>query len=151
MKISYDGLNFLIREEGSKTKAYRCQAGVLTIGVGHTGKVNGQKIYEGMKISQDQVRELLRADISVREQAVNKYVNVELSQAQFDALISLVFNIGVNAFKNSTLLKKINARYSDDEIAEEWKKWRLSKGKVLPVLVVRREREVRLFTKGIYK
>ena len=142
MKISDKGLEFLIKEEGGiKLKAYKCQAGVLTIGVGHTGK----DVKEGMEITKEKAIELLKGDLRRFENVVNKSIKYPIEQHKFDALVSLAFNIGVNAFSNSTVVKKINMGAKMCEVEEAWKMWRKGGGKVLPILVRRREREIKMY------
>ena len=145
MKISEKGINFLIREEGERLKAYKCAAGVWTIGVGHTGA----DVKEGMIITKEKSRELLKSDLSRFEKAVNTYIKVPLEQHQFDALVSLTFNIGVGNFSKSTLVKKINVNASMEEIEFQFKQWRLVGGK--PILSPRRKREARLYRGGKYE
>ncbi len=147
MKISEKGLEFLIREEGEVLYAYKCSAGVWTIGVGHTGA----DVKQGIKITKEQSRELLRKDLRRFENCVNSAINLHLTQNQFDSLVSLAFNIGCQAFKLSTLRKKINSGASAEEIKAEFRKWRKGGGRVLPVLVARREREIKLFVGGKYE
>ena len=139
MKISEKGINFIIKEEGEVLTSYRCAAGVWTIGVGHTGKDVAPK----MKITQEKSRELLRADLSTFERAVNTYIKVKLEQCQFDALVSLAFNIGTGNFSRSTLVKKINSSAPTEEIEIEFRRWRYAAKK--PILLERRKREVRLY------
>lgn len=141
MITSDKGIEFIINEEGEKLTAYICPAGVLTIGVGHTGK----DVVPGMKITKEKSRELLKLDLRRFEDAVNKSIKVTLKQHQFDALVSLAFNIGASAFSKSTLVKKINSGADIKEIETEWKKWRKGGGKVLPILVRRREREIKMY------
>lgn len=142
MKTSDKGIKFIINEEGGiRLKAYRCQAGILTIGVGHTGK----DVKEGMEITEEKAIELLKLDLRRFEDVVNKNINVTLKQHEFDALISLAFNIGCAAFSNSTVVKKINTGAKMCEVEEVWKMWRKGGGKVLPILVRRREREVKMY------
>lgn len=142
MNISNKGIEFLIKEEGGiKLKAYKCQAGVLTIGVGHTGK----DVKEEMEITKEKAIELLKSDLRRFEEAVNKSIKITLKQHEFDALISLAFNIGASAFTKSTLVKKINTGADITNIEEAWKMWRKGGGKVLPVLVARRGREIKLY------
>lgn len=141
MKISEKGIEFIKKEEGEVLHSYKCQAGVWTIGVGHTGK----DVKPGMVITKEQSSELLKQDLKRFEDAVNKSIKVDITQPQFDALVSLAFNIGTNAFSNSTLVKKINANAPLKEIEAEFRKWRRGGGKVLPVLVARREREIKLY------
>ena len=147
MKISEQGIEFLIKEEGEVLKAYRCQAGILTIGVGHTGK----DVKQGMIITKEKSRELLKSDLRRFEVCVDTNINRTLNQNEFDSLVSLAFNIGCEAFRLSTLRKKINAGANVDEIATEFRKWRKGGGRVLPVLVARREREIKLFVRGKYE
>lgn len=139
MKISEKGINFLIQEEGERLKAYKCAAGIWTIGVGHTGP----DVKEGMIIIKEKSRELLKSDLSRFEKAVNTYIKVSLEQYQFDALVSLAFNIGVGNFSKSTLVKKINVNASMEEIEFQFKQWKLAGGK--PILLSRRKREARLY------
>ena len=117
MKISEKGINFIINEEGEKLKAYICPAGVLTIGVGHTGK----DVVPGMIITKEHSRELLKNDLKHFENAVEAYVKISLKQHEYDSLISFAFNVGAEAFKKSTLLKKINALAPMIEIEAEFR------------------------------
>lgn len=107
-KISASGISFIKRWEGNHLTAYKCPAQIWTIGVGHTGKVGLKSICEGMKITDKQSTALLLKDIKGFEAAVNTYVNVPLTQNQFDALVSFAFNEGSGNLKKSTLLKKLN-------------------------------------------
>jgi lysozyme len=145
VKISEKGIEFIIKEEGEILEAYICPAGVLTIGVGHTGK----DVKSGMKITKEKSREFLKNDLIKFENSVNRSVKVSLTQNQFDALVSFVFNVGTGAFETSTLLKKINASASIGEIEEQFRRWNRGGGKILPILVGRREREIKLY-KGEY-
>lgn len=141
MEISKNGIDLIVKFEGLRLNAYRCPAGVWTIGVGHTGK----DVHEGQTITREKAYELLKLDLRRFENSVNKLVRRELRQCEFDALVSLVFNIGTGNFSKSTLLKKINSNAKDEEIFKEWRKWRLAGGKVLAGLVKRREAEIQLF------
>ena len=140
MKISDKGIEFLIKEEGEVLHAYRCAAGVWTIGVGHTGGVT-----PNMKITKEQSRQLLKSDLCRFEKAVNETIKHELLQHQFDALVSFSFNVGTQAFINSTLAKKINANAPWNEIRAEFLRWNKAGGKVLAALTSRRKRETKLF------
>lgn len=104
MKTSNNGKSILKNFEGVHLTAYQCQAGIWTIGWGHT---NGVK--RGDQITISQAEKFLNADLIYFENAVNQLVRVELNQNQFDALICLVFNIGITKFSTSTLLKKLNS------------------------------------------
>lgn len=140
MKTSDKGIEFIIKEEGEVLHAYRCQAGVWTIGVGHTGGVTPD-----MKITKEQSRELLKADLCRFEKVVNETIKHQLLQHQFDALVSFAFNVGTQAFKNSTLAKKINANAPWNEIRAEFLRWNKAGGKVLAGLKSRRKREAKLY------
>lgn len=140
MKISDKGIEFLIKEEGEVLHAYRCAAGVWTIGVGHTGGVTSN-----MKITKEQSRQLLKSDLCRFEKAVSETIKHELLQHQFDALVSFSFNVGTQAFINSTLAKKINANAPWNEIRAEFLRWNKAGEKVLVALTSRRKREAKLF------
>jgi len=143
MEISHNGIRFIKQEEGEKLTAYRDSRGIFTIGVGHTGLVDNSPIAAGLVITAEQSDKLLLADISYVEKSINEEVQLSLTQNQYDALCSLIFNIGVSAFKGSTVLKKINE--GDDEGAAEamllWKR----AGQLPEALLPRRKRELALF------
>ena len=140
METSNKGIEFIIKEEGEVLHAYRCQAGMWTIGVGHTGGVTPD-----MKITKEQSRQLLKADLCRFEKAVNETIKHPLLQHQFDALVSFAFNVGTQAFKNSTLAKKINANAPYNEIREQFLRWNKAGGRVLAGLTSRRKREAKLY------
>lgn len=140
MNISKNGIDFIKKEEGLVLNAYLCPANVWTIGYGHT---NGVK--KGDKITEEQAEDFLINDLLYSERIVNKMVKVKLNQNQYDALVSFVFNVGSGNFINSTLLKKLNAGANSDEICVELRRWIFSKGRKLPVLVARRQRECELY------
>lgn len=140
MKISDEGIEFIIKEEGEVLHAYRCQAGVWTIGVGHTGGVTPDMI-----ITRVQSRELLKSDLRRFEKVVNETIKHSLLQHQFDALVSFAFNVGASAFRASTLAKKINANSSWNEIRHEFLRWNKVKGKENAGLTSRRKREAKLY------
>ncbi|WP_439461788.1 lysozyme [Serratia quinivorans] len=142
MKISNNGIDFLKKEEGERLTGYSDTRGIPTIGVGHTGLVDGIPVRVGMGITKDKSSELLRSDLQWTERAVNN-ANVRLSQNQYDALCSLVFNIGAPAFNNSTLLKKLKAN-DYQGTADQFLVWKRS-GKDVDILLPRRKRERSLF------
>lgn len=141
MKISEKGIEFIIKEEGEVLTAYKCPAGVWTIGVGHTGK----DVKKSMKITKEQSRGFLKTDIKRFEDIVNKSIKVPLKQYEFDALISFAFNVGEGAFSKSALVNKINSSAPVKEIEEQFRRWIYGGGKILPVLQGRREREIKLY------
>lgn len=144
MKTSTNGINLIKKYEGCYLKAYKCPAGVWTIGYGHTGNIKS-----GMKITRKQAGAYLKKDLVTFENAVRKYVKVPINQNQFDALVSFSFNCGVGALKTSTLLKKLNKKdYSG--AANEFLRWNKSNGKVLNGLTKRRKEERKLFMQKEY-
>ena len=126
MKLSNRGKSLIKKYEGLRLTAYKCPAGVWTIGYGHTADV-----LEGQKITEKQADEFFDKDIKQFEDAVNSLVKVPLKQGQFDALVSFVYNVGKTAFANSTLLKMLNSgNYSG--AGEQFLVWnKIQKGKKL--------------------
>lgn len=106
--MSHKGLQALMHDEGLRLKAYKDSAGIWTIGVGHTGKVDGVLIHEGMQITKSKALELLRQDVEIAENSINYHLKQPISQHQFDAFVNLAFNIGVTAFSKSTALREFN-------------------------------------------
>lgn len=137
MRVSKAGLSLIKEFEGLRLEAYRCQADVLTIGYGHTRDVK-----PGDKITAETAEKMLVDDVSVFELAVSKAVTAPLTQNQFDALVSLAFNIGATAFTNSTLVKKLNL---GRDAADEFLRWRYVNRVESPGLLRRREAERALF------
>ena len=134
----------LIKEfEGCKLKAYKCPAGIWTIGYGHTGN----DVYEGKTITQQEAEVILENDLKRFVDGVDKLVTVQLTRNQLGALVSFAFNVGLGNFRSSTLLKILNqGRYAD--AAEQFLRWDKAGGKVLPGLTKRRHAERTLFLKG---
>ena len=144
MKTSKNGIELIKKYEGCVLTSYKCPSNVWTIGYGHTKNVKG-----GMKITKKQAEAYLKSDLTIYEDAVNKYVKVPINQNQFDALVSFSFNCGIGALKTSTLLRKLNKRdYSG--AANEFLRWNKANGKVLNGLVKRRKEERGLFMKDDY-
>lgn len=104
MKISANGVALLKRFEGLELEAYQDIAGVWTIGYGHT-----ETAQPGMKISEREAEELLKRDLRPREDAVSRLTKTSLNQNEFDALVSFVYNVGENAYKNSTARRRLNS------------------------------------------
>ncbi|QXR26967.1 lysozyme [Acinetobacter junii] len=146
MKTSQVGIELISSFEGIRLNAYDDGVGVWTIGIGTTVYPNGVKVKKGDKCTLEQAHEYLAHDMIEFEKTVNDSVKVSLSQNQFDALVSLAYNIGSGAFKNSTLLKKLNAKdYAG--AADQFLVWNKGGGKVMKGLVRRREAERALFLK----
>lgn len=140
MRTSRRGLEFIKNEEGCVLHVYRDPAGYPTIGVGHLIKAG--ETFD--KITEEEALQLLARDLAVAENAVSKMVRVPLTQNQFEALVSFVFNVGSGNFQKSTLLKLLNqGQY--EAVPGELAKWRKAGGQVLPGLVLRRRREAELW------
>ena len=141
MQMSQEGIDALLKKyEGCKLKAYRCPAGICTIGYGHTSAAGSPAVTDGMTITQKQCDEILRSDLIKYETAVHNMVQQPLTQHQFDVLVDFAYNAGVGNLKSSTLLKKVNAG-ALDAVPAELMKWTKGGGKVLPGLVKRRQAE----------
>lgn len=146
MQISDKGIQFIIKEEGERLTAYQDSVGVWTIGVGHTGYVDNKQITKGMTITQDKSRDILKSDLKRFEKAVNESVNIHLNQNQYDALVSLAFNIGEGAFKRSTLLKLLN-KGDYTGASQQFLVWKNAGGR--PILLPRRKREKAVFDENV--
>lgn len=140
MKTSNNGLELIKRHEGCRLTAYRCPAGVLTIGYGHTGA----DVTPGMAVDLRLADEMLRKDVRWAEEAVSRE-GLNINQNQFDALVSFVFNVGAGGFRGSTLLKMIRVNPLSLNIRTEFGKWCKSKGSTLPGLALRRKQEAELY------
>ncbi len=151
--LSDKGAAFIARFEGLRTKLYNDPSGHCSIGYGHLvhrGPINGTEPAEFRDgISQQRATQLLKSDAGVAASAVNEHVKVKLTQQQFDALVSFTFNVGAGAFRESTLLRRLNAARFD-AVPGQLQLWNKGGGKVLPGLVTRREAEATLFTTGHY-
>jgi lysozyme len=108
MKMSADGRAKLIAREGFRLTAYKDSVGVLTIGVGHTAAAGKPYPAPGMQITKAEVDRILAQDLVQFEDAVSGAVRVPLAQGQFDALVSLAFNIGTGGFRKSTVVRRLN-------------------------------------------
>lgn len=109
MKTSQAGLDALAQREGWRLKAYQDVRGIWTIGIGHTAAAGPPKPQRGMTLTQQSMMDLFAVDIVQYENAVNAAVKVPLTQHQFDACVSLCYNIGVNGFTGSTVVHMLNA------------------------------------------
>lgn len=131
--------------EGLKLQAYKCPAGVWTIGWGSTFYENGSPVREGDKITIDRADRLLFEMVMKFEISVRGLVKSKLNDNQIGALTSFAFNVGVGNLKRSTLLKKVNANPNDPTIRAEFMRWTRAGGKQLRGLVNRRVAEADLY------
>lgn len=142
MRTSQRGVDLIKEFEGYSERVYMCAGGKYTIGYGHTRGVEPDDT-----CTREQAEEYLRLDLIDAEETIEALINVPLSQNQFDALVSLVYNIGSGNFYSSTIRRVINCKISDpEEYRRAWMMWVKSKGNVLKGLVRRREAEYKLFS-----
>ena len=144
MVVSLFGVDLICGFEGKRLTAYDDGVGVWTIGFGTTVYPNGMKVKKGDTCTEAQAKAYMAHDLKKFETAVNNAVTVPLSQNQFDALVSLAYNIGTNAFSKSTLVKKLNAN-DIRGAADQFDVWVNAGGKRMQGLVNRRAREKALF------
>ena len=141
MNISEPGLALIKQFEGFSPTPYLCPAGKPTIGYGHVIRASEQF---PDAISTDEAESLLKQDVSYTEQIITHSIVIDLTQNQFDALVSLAYNIGVGAFVNSTLLRLLNT--GDTQAASaQFAHWIYSNGQKLDGLAARRAAEAELF------
>ena len=139
MRTSEEGVALIKKFEGCELSSYQCSAGVFTIGYGHTLGVE-----DGDSCTQEEADQMLVDDLEEFENYVNDIVETELTQNEFDALVSFSFNVGLGNFQSSTLRSKLNRKDYEGAANEFWK-WRRAGGRILPGLVKRRADEKALF------
>lgn len=158
MKVGANGKNLFKEWEGLRTHVYTDSGGEPTIGIGHlltrderrSGKIKiGASLIDYRDgLTEDQCWQLLEQDLEVAEKSVNDAVTVTLNQNQFDALVSFTFNVGIGAFRGSTLLKLLNqGQY--DQVPAQLRRWVRDNGKVVLGLVNRREKEISLWNRPV--
>ena len=136
-------LKLLMELEGFRKEAYRCPAGVLTIGYGHT-----ECVVEEMLITQSDAETLLKQDILDFAKGLNKILPCRVNKNQFQALISFVYNIGISAFVRSTCYKRIREQ-NFNIIPNELRRWVFADGIRLNGLANRREKEAMLWQESV--
>jgi len=148
MQMSPPAIEYLVKQfEGLKLNAYRCPAGVCTIGYGHTTSAGAPAVKDGMTITKQQADDIFSRDLHKYEAAVERLLHQPLTQHQFDALVDFAYNAGVGNLEKSSLLKKVNAAQFND-VPAELMKWTKGGGKTLPGLVRRRQAEAAWWSKG---
>ena len=151
LKTSNNGIVLIKQHEGFSRVPYECPASVVAIGYGSTTYENGKQVLlSDPPITEAAADRLFRKKISKYEKWVNKLVKTDINQNQFDALVSLSYNIGFGSIKRSRLLKLVNENPNDPQIAIEFLRWRKANGKVIKGLETRRQKEVELYFKSIY-
>jgi lysozyme len=154
LMMSEHGRRLLAHWEGFERNVYLDVAGLPTIGVGHLltkDELSSERIVIGgdpidytLGLTDEQVYDLLGQDLERFERVVNDSVEPDLAQHQFDALVSFAFNVGGGAFRQSTLLKRLNARDFAD-VPSQLRRWIRSGGRIVQGLVNRRENEIKLW------
>jgi lysozyme len=140
MEISRKGIDLIKKFEGCRLKAYRCSAGVPTIGYGNTYYEDGSKVKIGDVITQE------RAESLLKELVKNYYhQHKNITQNQFNAITSFCYNVGNGNYNKSTLKKKLLANPNDPTIRNEFMKWNKAGGKELLGLTRRRKAEADLY------
>ena len=144
MSVSNKGVDLICEFEGKRLVAYDDGVGVWTIGFGTIKYPNGVRVKKGDTCTLEQAKEYMRHDLIEFEHTVNSSVKSTLNQNQFDALVSLAYNIGSSAFKSSTLVKKLNAG-DYQGAADQFNVWVNAGGKRMQGLANRRDKEKLLF------
>lgn len=139
MHISQVGVQLIKKHEGLRLKAYLCPGKIWTIGYGHT-----KTAYAGQIINTRQAESLLQRDLREVESTLEETVRVKLTQNQYDALCSFIFNVGAKAFVESTLLKRLNNK-DDQSVTPQLLRWVHANGRPLPGLIRRRQEEAALW------
>ena len=146
MKLNTQGYRLICMFEGFSAKPYLCSAKVPTIGYGNCYYLNGKKVTLLDKpITELEAFEMFKAIADKFADKVSKLVTSPVDQNQFNALVSLAYNIGPANFAKSTLLKKVNFNHNDPSIRAEFLKWNKAGGQVLKGLTIRRTAEADLY------
>ena len=140
MKLEKEAIELIKSHEGFSAEPYLCPGNVWTIGYGHTDGVNAYT----QPVTEAYGEELLREDIGKAEATVHEHVRVPLTDEQYGALVSFVFNVGAGNFRRSTLLKKLNAA-DYNGAADELLRWIYGGGRKLRGLEKRRKAEREMF------
>lgn len=145
--ISDNGLQLIKDAEGFRSKTYLDEAGLPTIGYGTLIDEKDEQWLLTAVIDVPTATQLLKTDLAHTERVIQSEVKSAINQNQYDALCSLVYNIGISAFHASTLLKKININPFDTDIRDFWMSWDHIGKKENEGLKRRRMREVELYFK----
>lgn len=148
-QINEDGLLIIKSFEGLELVAYQDSVGVWTIGYGHTSMAGPPNVSPGMVITEAEAERILRQDLNLFEQGVADALTINTNADQFSAMVSFSFNVGLSAFRDSTLLRKHNAG-DFAGAAEEFLRWVYAGGQKLPGLERRRKAERALYLSQDY-
>lgn len=143
-------LELVAKHEGCRLKAYKCPAGVWTIGYGNTYYEDGRKVKEGDVITKTEAERMLNTTLASVRRQVMAVLAVDLPGGAVDALVSFTYNVGIGNLKKSTLLAKVNANPLDlDGIEKEFSRWNRGGGQVLGGLVKRRREEYIMYEEAV--
>jgi lysozyme len=148
MKPSKNCIDLIKTFEGFSDRAYLCPASKWTIGYGATFYPNGKLVTaKDPKITREYASEMLTVMVDRFAEQVHKLIKVPITQNQFDALVSLAYNIGIGNFRNSTLLRKLNLRENNAVLTAQINRWNRANGQIMAGLTRRRKAEAQLFNK----
>lgn len=152
--MTIEGYELIKHFEGCRLKAYKCPAGVWTIGYGSTRYTNGDKVKEGDRITQEEANALFQRTVDEFEYQVKLLLGNELCTKlhphSLSALVSFAYNVGITAFGKSTLLRLIRDNKNNlKDIYIQFKRWNKANGEVLNGLTTRREAEYALYERGV--
>ena len=134
-------LEIIKKYEGFSSQAYKCPSGVWTVGWGHTGRdINKDTI-----LTREEAELMLKKDVTNLQEQILFLLDGKPSMNELDALTSLVYNVGLGAFKKSRLLKRINLKDNPELVAKEWIEFNKVNGKVVKGLIRRRAEEISLY------
>lgn len=150
MKTNRTAIDIIQRWEGLRLEAYKCPAGIPTIGFGHTSAAGEPKVFMGMKITRQEAADILVKDLVKYEAAVTRALTRVPNENQFSAMVSLCYNIGPGAFAGSSIAKRFN-QGDVEGAAEAFLLWNKAGGQVLKGLVNRRADERKLFLTPVAK
>jgi lysozyme len=144
MKMTKEGLALIKQFEGFRSHAYRDAVGVWTIGYGHTSMAGLPTVKLGMTITEAEGETILSRDVDLFARGVQQMVNAKISDAQFSALVSFAYNVGLGNFRKSSVLSAVN-QMDFTAVSRRLQLWNKAGGRVLPGLVRRRAAEAALF------
>ena len=145
MKLDESGYSELHKREGLRTKPYLDTRGIPTISLGVTYYPNGKKVtMQDKPITKIEAERLGKVIADRFASEVTTLINAKVNQNQFNALVSLAYNIGITGFKNSTVLRRVNVNPNDPSIKSAFMMWTKN-----PELISRRKTEVEQYFKQI--
>jgi lysozyme len=145
MELSQKGKDLIMQFEGLKLSAYQDIVGIWTIGFGNIYYENNVAVKKGDIITHNRAIELFNLIVKKFEVGVDELVTSNVNQNQFDAMVSLAYNIGIGNLKSSSLLKMVNKSPNDTAIYLQFLRWNKAKGQVIQGLTRRRIAESELY------